>query len=138
MKANVKIRDTGVTVVQVLKMISEGYSYDRILKANPGLTMGDILASADLARQVIGQLGDEQGELLIGQGGAFIVNRGEPIPLDKLREKHPRAYRPWSPRDDNQLVEMVKRGLSLSQISGQLGRQPGAIRIRIEKLELSK
>lgn len=138
MKASVKIRETGFTVVQVLKMISEGYSYDKIVKANPGLTMGDILASADLARQVIEQIGDEQGELEIGEGSAFIVTRGEPIPLDKLREKHPRAYRPWSSRDDNQLAEMVKMGLSLSQMSRQLGRQPGAVRIRIEKLELSK
>ena len=138
MKASVKIRDTGVTVDQVLKMISEGYSYDKILKANPALTMGDIMASADLARRVIEQLGDEQGILEIGRGAAFIVARGEPVALDKLREKHPRAYRPWSPRDDNQLAEMFKKGLCLNDMSGQLGRQPGAIRMRIEKLELKR
>jgi hypothetical protein len=138
MKANVRIRNTGVTVVQVLKMISEGYSNDKILKAHRALTMSDILASADLARRVIEQLGDEQGELEIGRGAAFVVARGEPVSLDRLREKHPRAWRPWSGRDDNQLVEMRKVGLSLNQMSEQLGRQPGAVRIRLDKLALMR
>ena len=136
MKAAVKIRDTGVTVARVLKLISEGYSYDKILKANSALTMGDIMASADLARQVIEQLEDEQGEVEIGRGAVFTVARGELLALDKLREKYPRAYRPWPPREDNQLAEMLKRGLSVNDMSRQLGRQPGAIRIRLEKLEL--
>ena len=136
MKASVKIRDTGVTVANVLKLVSEGYSYDQILKANPALTMGDIMASADLARQVIDQLEDEKGEVETDRGISFIFARGKVVALDKLREKHPRAYRPWTPRDGNQLAEMFKRGVSLNDMSAQLGRQPGAIRIRLEKLEL--
>jgi len=138
MKATVKIRDTGVTVAQVLKLISEGYSYDKILKANPALTMGDIMASADLACQVIEQLEDEQGEVETSRGISFIFARGKLVALDKLRDKYPRAYRPWTPREDNQLADMFKRGLSLNDMSEQLGRQPGAIRIRVEKLELKR
>lgn len=138
MKATVRIRNTGVTVPRVLKLISEAYSYDKILKAYPALTMGDIMASADLARQVIEQLKNEQGEVEIGPDAAFTVAHGEVLSLDKLRDKYPRAYRPWSPREDNQLAEMLKRGLSLNEMSKQLGRQPGAIRIRIEKLELKR
>ena len=138
MKKSVKIRDTGVTVTEVLKLISEGYSYDKILTANPGLTMGDIMASADLARQIIEQLKDEQGEAEIGQEAAFTIAHGKPIALDKLREKYPRAYRPWRPGEDDQLAEMVKRGMVLNDIAEQLGRQVGAIRIRLEKLELKR
>ena len=138
MKASVKIRDTGVTVNQVLKLISEGYSYDKILKANSGLTMGDIMASADLARQVIEQIEDEQGKVEIGRGAAFTIVHGKLIALDKIRDKYPRAYRPWPPREDNQLADMFKRGLSLDVMSNQLGRQPGAVRIRLEKLELKR
>lgn len=137
MKATVKIRDTGVTVPEVLKMISEGYSYDRIILSHPGLTMGDIMASADLARQVIKQVGNEDGEITIGPAAAFTVKRGEVLSLDKLRDKYPRAYRPWSPREDNQLAQMVKCGLTLSEMSAKLGRQPGAIRIRMERLDLA-
>ena len=44
MKATVKIRDTGVTVVQVLKMISEGYfnskKEDMVLKIGENITFG--------------------------------------------------------------------------------------------------
>ena len=138
MKTTVKIRDTGVTMAQVLKLISEGYPYDQVLKAHPGLTMGDIMASADLARQVIEELQDEQGEVEIGYGISFVFARGKLVALDKLREKHPRAYQPWTPREDNQLAEMHKRGLSLDAMSTQLGRQPGAVRIRLERLELKK
>ena len=138
MKATVKIRDTGVTVAQVLKLISEGYSYDKILNIHPAVTMGDIMAAADLARQVIEQLEDERGEIESSRGGSLIIARGQVVDLDKLRQRHPRAYRPWTPREDNQLAEMFKRGLALNQMSEQLGRQPGAIRIRLDKLEVKR
>jgi len=136
MKESIKIRDTEITVAQILGQIAEGRSYHQILQANPTLTMGDIMASAELARQVIEQLEDENGKVDFGYAIKFIFSQGEFVSLDKLRETHPRAYQPWSPREENQLAEMFKRGVTINDMVAQLGRQPGAIRSRLEKLEL--
>jgi len=136
MKTTVKIRDTGITVPYVLGLIAEGYSYDRILTASPALTMGDIMASADLARQVVEQLEDEHDNIEIHHSIKFVFSQGKFVSLEKLRKKYPRAYQPWTVRDDNQLAEMFKKGARINDIAGQLQRQPGAIRVRLEKLGL--
>lgn len=137
-KTSIKIRDTGVTMAQVLKLISEGYSYSRILSANPALTMGDIMATADLACQVILQLEDEHNNVVLNQGIKFTLSQGKFVSLEKLREKFPRAYNPWTANEDNQLVEMVKRGVKPADMARILRRQPGAIHARLEKLSLSQ
>lgn len=137
-KTTVKIRGTGITVAQVLKLIAEGYSYDQILTANPTLTMGDIMASADLARQVIEQLEDEHNNIEIHHGISFVFSRGKFVSLEKLREQYPRAYCEWTSREDNQLAEMFKKGAKIPDIAQEHQRQPGAIRARLEKLGLKQ
>jgi uncharacterized protein (DUF433 family) len=135
-KASVKIRDTGIEIGQVLRMISEGYSYDQILQARPGLTMGDIMASAELARQVIEQVQNEQGQVAVNHAIKFVFTGGKFASLDKVREKHPRAFAPWTTREDNELAEMFKRGGKIEEIARRHRRRPGAIRARLQKLGL--
>jgi uncharacterized protein (DUF433 family) len=137
-KTSVKIRDTGVEVGRVLRMISEGYSYDQILQAQPLLTMGDIMASADLARQVMEQIQNEQGQVSVNHAIKFVFTGGKFASLDKVREKHPRAFAPWTTREDNELVEMFKRGGKVEEIARRHRRRPGAIRARLQKLGLMK
>lgn len=53
-------------------------------------------------------------------------------------ERYPNAYRPWSAGDDAELGELFSSGASVKNLAGRLGRQPGAIRSRIAKLELDR
>ncbi|HZT34406.1 MAG TPA: hypothetical protein VFA15_00690, partial [Nitrososphaera sp.] len=56
--------------------------------------------------------------------------------LDKLREKHPNAYRPWDSDQDEKLKDLFESGKTPAQISKELGRQSGSIRSRLIKLGL--
>lgn len=138
MSTTVMIRDTGVAAGHVLRLVAEGYSYDQILKANPGLIMGDIMATAELARQVIESLQDEHGDIDIGYEISFVFAKGKFVSLDKLRQQYPRAYVEWTDREDNSLAEMFKKGAKIDDIARQHQRQPGAVRIRLRRLGLIK
>lgn len=136
MKTNVTIRDTGVSVVHVFLLMSQGYSYEQILKANQKLIMSDIMASADLARQVIESLQDDQDQIEIHHEIKFAFSRGQFISMEKLREKYPRAYMEWSDREDQRLAEMFQKGAGIVDIARQHQRQPGAIQARLKRLKL--
>jgi len=138
MSTTVMIRDTGVAATHVLRLMSEGYSYDQILKANPKLIMGDIMATAELARQVIDGLHDEHGNIDIGYEIKFVFAKGKFLSLDELRKRYPRAYVEWTDREDNSLAEMFKKGAKIDDIARQHQRQPGAVRIRLRRLGLIK
>jgi superfamily I DNA/RNA helicase len=47
-----------------------------------------------------------------------------------------KAYAPWEPEEDEQLLELYHDRIALKDIAIQLGRSQGAIKSRIEKLEL--
>ncbi|MEW5796256.1 MAG: DUF433 domain-containing protein [Candidatus Zixiibacteriota bacterium] len=136
MKTSVTIRDTGISIVSVLRSISQGYSYDQILKANPGLIMSDIMAAADLARQVIEAFQDDHEQVEIHAEIRFAFTRGEFISLNQLRQKYPRAYVSWTEREDQNLTDMFQKGVKMADMTRQLGRQPGAIQVRLRRLNL--
>ena len=54
--------------------------------------------------------------------------------IEKQREKHPNAYKPWSDVDDKRLVDLHKAGMSVAQLSEFFNRNKGAIRSRLKKL----
>ncbi len=56
--------------------------------------------------------------------------------IAKAKEKYPNAYEPWTKKEDDQLATLYQQGNNTFQISENLQRQPGAIKIRIEKLKL--
>lgn len=56
--------------------------------------------------------------------------------LAALREKHPRAYTPWSDEDDTALKAEFAKDENQQKLSKKLGRQPSAIRARLIKLGL--
>lgn len=56
--------------------------------------------------------------------------------LEKLREKHPNAYRPWSAEDDDRLTELFKGGATVAALVKTFGRQRGSIDARLIKLGL--
>lgn len=65
------------------------------------------------------------------------VARGEGAGrLEKMRQKHPNAYRPWSTEDDARLAESFRNGTSGVALVKAFGRQQGAIHSRLIKLGL--
>ncbi|MCX6835091.1 MAG: DUF433 domain-containing protein [candidate division Zixibacteria bacterium] len=137
-KTTIRIRDTGVSVTDVLRLISEGYAYDQILRAYPKLNMGDIMAAADLARQVVEAMTDEHDEIEIHHSISFVFSKGKIIALEKLREEFPRAYLDWSDREDQALADMFHKGAKINDIAKRHQRQPGAIHVRLVRLGLMK
>ncbi len=61
---------------------------------------------------------------------------GEVSRLDKIRAKHPNAYRPWSEDDDAKLTELFNNSAKVSELVKVFGRQRGAINSRLIKLGL--
>lgn len=53
--------------------------------------------------------------------------------IAKMRETHPNAYKPWTKQDDALLKQEFQNGKGLSELSEQLGRHEGSIRMRLQK-----
>jgi len=54
--------------------------------------------------------------------------------LAKMREKHPNAYKPWTPADDALLSERFQNGDNLETMMKKLGRHEKSVVMRIQKL----
>lgn len=55
-------------------------------------------------------------------------------PYEKLRERHPNAYKLWSPEDDRELLRLHEEGWNNVELVQRFGRQPGGIKSRLRKL----
>jgi hypothetical protein len=58
--------------------------------------------------------------------------------VENIREKNPKAYMPWTEEDDKRLELLYCEGKSITELSTIFGRNSGAIRSRIKKLELTE
>lgn len=58
--------------------------------------------------------------------------------VDKIRENHEKAYKPWNNEEENTLEQLFCEGKSIPEISEILGRKKGAIQSRIKKMELKE
>lgn len=58
--------------------------------------------------------------------------------VEKIRQEYPKAYTKWTREEEVTLREGFLRGVSVKELSAILGRQPGAIRSRLQKLGLLK
>lgn len=54
--------------------------------------------------------------------------------IAKMRETYPNAYKPWEVSQDNQLMQEFQSGKTIKQLSKQLGRHEGSIKMRLQKL----
>ncbi len=53
---------------------------------------------------------------------------------EELRKRYPNAYKPWTPADDERLLSLYKGGEhDHAVLATEFGRQPSAIRSRLEK-----
>ncbi len=53
--------------------------------------------------------------------------------LEKMRESYPNAYKPWSKKEDQKLIDLFGSENTVKQLSNLLGRHPGSIRSRLKK-----
>lgn len=53
--------------------------------------------------------------------------------IEKMRETHPNAYKPWLDEHDRELKQFFQQGESLAQLSKRLGRHEGSIKMRLQK-----
>lgn len=58
--------------------------------------------------------------------------------IDKIREKHNDAYKPWTEELDDELTVMFCEGVNIKDMAKHFGRTRGAIKSRIKKLELEE
>ena len=54
------------------------------------------------------------------------------------RQEYPNAYMPWTEEDDLELTRRWCDGATEEELSAHFQRKPGAIRSRIEKLDLER
>ncbi|MDN5275944.1 MAG: putative helicase [Candidatus Saccharibacteria bacterium] len=54
--------------------------------------------------------------------------------IEKMRQVHPNAYRPWTDEQDELLKEKFQNGSGLKDLSRLLGRHEGSIKMRLEKI----
>lgn len=53
--------------------------------------------------------------------------------IEEMRKTYPNAYRPWTDQQDNELKQLFLQGASIAELSKQLGRHEGSIRMRLQK-----
>lgn len=57
--------------------------------------------------------------------------------LERIRQRYPKTYTPWTEEEDLNLKEMYDRETSVKKLADKFSRQPGAIRSRLKKIGLT-
>ena len=56
--------------------------------------------------------------------------------ITEIRKKHKNAYKPWTKKDDEDLIYEFKKNRDLKMIAKKFDRQIGGIKSRLRKLKL--
>jgi len=85
MSSKLKIRDTGISVTDVLELISQGFTYERILFMFKSLTYEDIFHAVKVAKEI--------AEVHLAFKFSSLEKISQQYPcLVKVRRQYPRAY----------------------------------------------
>ena len=117
--------------IKVLNLIAAGHSYSQIVEGNPDLNYHDIFFAAEEAVW----LDDRIGKLAQGSEMTQARPTGTSA-MEMAKQKHPRAYQPWTEREDADLAALHAAGKSKEEIAEHFQRQPSAIQSRLHKLGL--
>lgn len=104
----------------ILKHLAQGRSVEDLLSEHPHLTHDHLRLAARIALNA-----------LEGDGAPRVETRAERVA--RLRQKHPRAYEPWTQEEDARLLLRYAEGAKVAQLARDMGRQPNAVRARLEK-----
>ncbi len=83
-------------------------------------------ASSGRLAAVLGDVEPEVGEQTSQDARAYT--------LAEKRRKNPRAYQPWSPAEEQRLLDLTRAGHSVGEVAKALGRNTGAIRSRLQRI----
>lgn len=129
MSSKLEIRDTGIPMTDVLELISQGFTYERILFTLKSLTYEDIFHAVKIAREIV--------EVHLAFKFSNLEKTPQQYPsLGKIRRQYPRAYEKWVDEEDAYLKCKYSEGLSIQELAEILHRQQGAIRSRLRRLGL--
>lgn len=127
---------------------------DHALKVSPEVIEKDILfkQSSDDAENVFGKLEKDElqkmhKDFIISSGGEFKEEKNLSSAktleaedgkknFEKIREKHPNAYRPWTKDQDIELSKLFTEGKKVLELMKKFGRKRGGITARLKKLGL--
>ena len=66
----------------------------------------------------------------------YPLQKPTPQHIQKLRERYPNAYKPWSTKDDEQLQMLFSEGKNIYELVDVFKRNAGGIKSRLRKLKL--
>ncbi len=58
--------------------------------------------------------------------------------IKKIKKEHKEAYKAWTRKDDDEMLNLFFDGVSVANIAIKLNRTKGSIRAKIRKMELTK
>jgi len=133
MQKSILIRDTGISVLDILNLLSRGSTYKQVIALYPQITMADIMSTAQLAKEVIECILVDTSNICLE---SEIRLNTKVLNITQIRAKHPRAYEKWDAQEDRSLIELFRKGNRIGQLAEILQRQPGAIGSRLKHLGL--
>ena len=117
-----RIRDTSVSVLDVLELLAEGKRVSNILTRFPCLTESDIALSAEIARSVI------VGHWALCERPEKVLPRGCLEAAESLRSTA------WTPDEDAELIKLLESGATISDMTRLLLRPGTDIASRLERI----
>ncbi len=130
-----------IDALRCVTKISENEPYDSFIeriKSNRlavKVKLNDLTDNMDIRR--LSYLTNKDFARLRRYLKAYKQLRGEPAySMAACRVDYPNAYMPWSAEADSELERLWCEGKSTKELSEIFGRKRGAIRSRVEKLEL--
>jgi len=123
------IRMTGVTVVDVLDLISRGHTYARILNRYSALSLDDICYAARVARDIVTQYNQQ--------------TTPQSAPLRSLSDFYlsrarcgtgPTEERTWPSDMEEELVRLYRSGAPITEIAKILNLTPECVFAKLEEI----
>ncbi|HYC83054.1 MAG TPA: PIF1 family DEAD/DEAH box helicase [Candidatus Paceibacterota bacterium] len=101
----------------------------------------DFRSESEAAERGFGEMDDADikqmhDNFILSCGGTLEKKEKETSKLDKIRQKHAKAYARWTDEEEAELIGMFEAGQTPAAIAKALGRKPGAIMMRLVKLGL--
>lgn len=108
----------GEKSVSIMRMLASGLTAEAIQASDPAIKIADIALAAREA-------------LILNKAAQSYKEK-----LDKIVERHPRAYDIWTREEEQRIIELYRNGKTLREIAAVVQRQPSAVKNRLDRLGL--
>ena len=110
-------RGLSARATAVLRLISQGRTYEQILSLHPEMTYLDIFSAAQEALEATAPTGGTRAK-------------------EGYEVREPRPSEPWSVAEDAELAQLLAGGENVEEVAARLRRRPDAVRARMIRLNL--